>query len=514
MENHFQQLGNYRFIRPLGQGSFAWAYLGEHISLKKRMAVKVLRAPLSREDQERFLVEMQTIGHLKHPNILPVSEYGVLEGIPFLVMPYVSGGSLRQQHRRGVCLPPLTILPSIRQIAAALQSAHNQGIIHRNLKPENLLLDLNDTVFLSDFGLTIGQQSSRSQSMEEVANAARYMAPEQLLGKPRFASDQYALAIIVYEWLTGARPFQGSYVEVSSQHIFTPPPPLREKAPDVPPAIEAVVMKALSKDPEQRFATIQEFANALEAATAPVPAHAEHSPMPLPPTTRRITPVRLTVALATLVLLILGTVAYPLLALHFLTPPAPPSKEQLLYQQATSGTPAIADSLRTNSPLLWTNDHYDPCLFTDGALHVSDNSEADSCYLTYVSVNNFALQIQVTIIEGNAASLEFRETIGSNYYSFSIYSAGQCDLLLTNLSSMSERSLFNPQNCAGIRPGANQTNLLTVIARKSDIYLYINKQFVAHVVDNSAASGSISVDGFSDLPAVDVAFSDLQIWNL
>ncbi|MBV9231732.1 MAG: serine/threonine protein kinase [Chloroflexi bacterium] len=289
MENHSQQLGNYRFIRPLGQGSFARAYLGEHISLKKRVAVKVLRAPLSREDQERFLAEMQTIDHLKHPNILPVREYGVLEGIPFLVMPYASGGSLRQRHPRGAGLTPLTILPYIRQIAAALQSAHNEGIIHRNLKPENVLLDLNDTVFLSDFGLAIGQQSSRSQSMQEIANAAIYMAPELLQGKPLPASDQYALGIVVYEWLCGTVPFEGSFTEIASKQFSEPPPAMQPLS--VSSEVEVVVMKALSKDPEQRFATIQEFAHAFERAVfqeeATVRARPGAAPSPASVETRR-----------------------------------------------------------------------------------------------------------------------------------------------------------------------------------------------------------------------------------
>lgn len=264
MENHSQQLGNYRFIRPLGQGSFARTYLGEHMGLKKRVAVKVLRAPLSREDQERFLAEVQTIDRLKHPHIQPVHEYGVLEGIPFLVVPYASGGSLRQRHLRGACLTPLTIVPCIRQIAAALQSAHNQGIIHRNLKPENLLLDLNNTVFLSDFGLTIGQQSSRSQSMQEVAKAARYMAPELLQGKPLLASDQYALGIMIYEWLCGTVPFEGSFTEVASKQFREIPPAMQPLS--VSSEVEAVVMKALSKAPESRFASIQAFAHAFERA--------------------------------------------------------------------------------------------------------------------------------------------------------------------------------------------------------------------------------------------------------
>ena len=277
-----QQLGNYRFIRSLGQGSFAQVYLGEHISLKNRAAIKVLRALLSQDDREHFISESQVIARLKHPHIMPVYESGVQEGIPFLVMPYASGGTLRQRHPRGRCLTPITILPYIQQIASALQYAHNEGIVHRDLKPENLLLDLSDTLYLSDFGLTTGQQSSRTQSMIEVAGSAVYMAPELLQGKPLPASDQYALGIVVYEWLCGAPPFEGSFTEVANKQFFTSPPAM--KPPSVSSEVEAVVMTALAKAPEHRFESIQAFASAFEQAALldeeTVRARPDSSPTP------------------------------------------------------------------------------------------------------------------------------------------------------------------------------------------------------------------------------------------
>jgi hypothetical protein len=279
-------------------------------------------------------------------------------------------------------------------------------------------------------------------------------------------------------------------------------------------------MKALSKDPEQRFATIQEFANALEAASAPAPEHAEHTLVSA--TSRRAAPVRLRALLVTVALLILaaGGLTYPLLASHFLTPPAPPSKEQILYQQATSGTPSIVDALRTNSPLLWLNAH-GSCRFTGGALHVSNSSVSSACGPSYVSVSDFASQIQVTMIKGDEAGFMFRSVYNlanSPGYDFTITSSGQCGLFLANLRELTNlgasQSLLNLRPCAAIRTGQNQMNLLTVIARKSDIYLYINKQYIAQVVDTSAASGHLLVSGVNKQGPVDVAFSDLQIWNL
>jgi serine/threonine protein kinase len=142
-----------------------------------------------------------------------------------------------------------------------LQHAHNQKLIHRDIRPENMLLGANDEVLLADFGIAVVAHSSRSQSMQGVAGSIAYMAPEQLRGMPVKASDQYALAAVIYEWLSGNCPFQGSFVEIATQHTLTPPPSLREQVPTLSPMVESTVLKALAKDPAHRFATVQEFAD-------------------------------------------------------------------------------------------------------------------------------------------------------------------------------------------------------------------------------------------------------------
>src|SRR5712692_336968 len=259
-----QQLGNYRLIRPLGQGGFADVYLGEHLYLDTQAAIKVLQMRLTAEDRQSFLDEARTIAHLRHANIVRILEYDVApDGIPFLIMEYAPNGTLRQHHPKGSVLSPAEIVPYVRQVAAALQYAHDQKLIHRDVKPENMLLGRKDTVLLSDFGLAIIVQSSRDR-LQTVAGTVTYMAPEQLQGKPGPASDQYALAVVVYEWLSGDRLFQGSFLEVASQHVLVAPPSLRKKNLSLSPAIELVVQKALAKTPEQRFASVVEFATAFE----------------------------------------------------------------------------------------------------------------------------------------------------------------------------------------------------------------------------------------------------------
>lgn len=261
-----QQLGNYHLKQLLGKGGFASVYLGEHIYLETQVAIKVHEIPLTNDDREKFLNEARTIAHLKHHNIIRVLEFGIEQNNPFLVMDYASHGTLRRLYPKGSRLSLTVVLPYVKQIASALQYAHDQKLVHRDVKPENFLLGANNEVLLSDFGIAIATQNSRSMSNVEdvIAGTAAYMAPEQLEGKTRPASDQYALGIVVYEWLCGRPPFQGSFVEISLQHLNAPPRSLHEQVPEISPATEIVIQTALAKDPQQRFASVSAFANALD----------------------------------------------------------------------------------------------------------------------------------------------------------------------------------------------------------------------------------------------------------
>ena len=256
-------MGNYRLLQLLGRGNFAEIYLGEHGHLHTQAAIKVLHDPLAPDEVEGFLGEARTLARLRHPHIVRVLDCGVQEGTPFLVMEYAPGGTLRQLHPKGTRLSLPTVVSYVKQVASALQYAHAQRLIHRDLKPENLLLGPEQQVWLSDFGLAIVAHSARSQSLQQTAGSLAYMAPEQLQGHPTPASDQYALGVLVYEWLAGERPFAGSYLEIAHQHTSVLPPSLREKIPTLPLAVEQVVLSALAKDPALRFPSVQNFALAL-----------------------------------------------------------------------------------------------------------------------------------------------------------------------------------------------------------------------------------------------------------
>lgn len=262
-----QQLGNYRLLRLLGQGGFSDVYLGEHLHLKTLAAIKVLQVRLLASMMEQFQTEAQAIASLVHPHIVRILDFGLTDGVPFLIMDYAPNGTLRDQYPKGTRLPLATIVSYVRQVADALQYAHENKLIHRDIKPENMLLGQHDTLLLSDFGLVLVAQSSESRSTKEIAGTVPYMAPEQIQGKPRPASDQYALGIVVYEWLSGTRPFEGSVFEIYGQHLHMAPPSFDERNVSIPSSIEEVVMTALAKDPRERFASVTAFATALEQAS-------------------------------------------------------------------------------------------------------------------------------------------------------------------------------------------------------------------------------------------------------
>lgn len=263
-----QLFSNYRLLRLLGQGSFAEVYLGEHIHDKNLAAIKILRTRLTDDLHESFINEAWTLKHLSHPNIVHIQGLGIVDDIPYLAMEYAPHGTLRNRHPYNTRVPLPLIVDYVKQIAEGLQYAHDHKLIHRDMKPENLLVGQQDTILITDFGVAVLAQSTRSlQTQDSFAGTISYMAPEQLQGKPRLASDQYSLGIIVYEWLCGTRPFHGTTVELLSQHLSAPPPPLQEHNAEISPVIEQVVLTALAKDPAQRFPNVKAFAAALEQAS-------------------------------------------------------------------------------------------------------------------------------------------------------------------------------------------------------------------------------------------------------
>jgi serine/threonine protein kinase len=277
-----QQVGSYRLLEVLGIGGQAVVYLGEHVFLKRQSAIKLLheeQGRLTKHEIEQFLKEAQMIARLRHPHIVTVHEYALDEqGMPFLVMDYYPHGTLRQRHRPGERLSLSIVVDYVKQGALALQYAHEQRIIHRDVKPGNMLLGQQGETVLSDFGIATVAHRTSSLQTQDNPGTPPYMAPEQIQRKPTPASDQYALAIVAYQWLAGHRPLDG--VSLGLAQIGNPNfpiPLLRAHRRDLPRPMEEVMQQALAPDPQARFPSIQEFADALERASQnPAPPLSDH----------------------------------------------------------------------------------------------------------------------------------------------------------------------------------------------------------------------------------------------
>ena len=265
-----QRLDRYHLIRLLGQSGSSEVYLAEHRELHTPVAIKMLHCRFARNDLEKFLARAYSFTQLEHPHIVRVFDFGIENGTPYLVMSYAPDGTLRQRYPRGRHLSLEIVVSYVKQIADALQYVHERKLIHRDIKPHNILLEPDNQVLLSDFGIAVTSQSidANLTGMTDFEGTVLYAAPEQLQGKPGRSSDQYALGVVVYEWLSGEWPFSGSFYEVARQQMFDAPPSLRrEKGIDIEPAVEEVVLKALAKDPCKRFGSVREFAEALEWAS-------------------------------------------------------------------------------------------------------------------------------------------------------------------------------------------------------------------------------------------------------
>ncbi len=264
-----QQIGSYRLVQRLGFGGFASVYLGQHVRIaSKQAAIKLLH--MFDVDSKKFQQEAETTAALDHPHIIRLIDFDFHDQMPFLVMDYAPGGSLRSRHPEGTQVPLATVVQYVQEIAKALEYAHSKNVIHRDIKPDNILIGAQGELRLSDFGIAVLSRTGRTTlaASYDTGGTAYYMAPEQSRGKPEKASDQYALGIMVYEWLCGKPPFsEGHAINIQYQHSFEPVPPLRERLPTLSPAVGQAIMRALAKKPEERFCTVQEFATALAEAS-------------------------------------------------------------------------------------------------------------------------------------------------------------------------------------------------------------------------------------------------------
>jgi serine/threonine protein kinase/tetratricopeptide (TPR) repeat protein len=340
---------HYRVLRLLGQGGMGEVYLAEDERLGRTVALKVLNSESAADATglRRFLREARTAASLSHPNIVSVYEIGEEEGVHFIAMEYVKGGTLREQIAAG----PLEIEVAVsigRQIANALNAAHAAGVVHRDVKPENILLAEDRHVKVLDFGIAV-QHSTDTHAADEltrtqltaqgnVVGTLKYISPEQLRGQPAdVRSDVFALGVVLYEMLAGRRPFEGATgLDYMTRVMSDPPDALARFNYSVPPALERIVLKCLEKNPDWRYQSAREVGIDLAALernpeTSTATRTLTQIAIPLRPRSRWT----LWFATAALSLCAVATAAW------FLYPPRPPGSVAVLPFTNGSGDPAL-----------------------------------------------------------------------------------------------------------------------------------------------------------------------------
>src|SRR5947209_4915545 len=261
--------GRYRVLSRLGAGGMADVFLAEDTQLGRKVALKLLHRRFAEDPGfvERFRREAQAAAGLQHPNVVSVYDRGAFDETYYIAMEYLSGKTLKQLIREEAPFDPVRAIDLTIQILKAARFAHRRGVIHRDLKPHNVIVDESDHAKVTDFGIARAGASDMTET-GSIMGTAQYLSPEQAQGHSVSArSDLYSVGVILYEMLTGRVPFDAdSAVTIALKHVSEPPVAPRAINPAIPPELEQVVMWALNKDPAHRPANADEFIRALEQA--------------------------------------------------------------------------------------------------------------------------------------------------------------------------------------------------------------------------------------------------------
>ena len=565
-----QMLGLYRIISQIGRGGMATVYKAYQASIDRYVAIKVLPSQLaeSKEFATRFHQEARIIASLEHPHILPVFDYGESDGVTYFVMRYLDAGTLKDRMVEGRPLPLNEIDKLFTQLADALSYAHSRGIVHRDLKPANALIDSRGNVFLTDFGIAklLESASPRLTQTDAIMGTPAYISPEQAQAQPvDQRSDIYSLGIILYEMVTGSVPFVAETpLAVLFKHISDPLPPPSSVKPDIPSAIEQVILKALAKNPEDRFATASEFLaawkHALEtkdtvqptplAATVP-PSHpgsaapAQHKP-------GSITRVASKSGMPTIGIIgcLVGACALfslaglALLASNWrgLSSPATSTNVSLPTQTVNSNPPTnvplpTATAGPTNNSQILLEDDFSARSSNWGTLTDADSSieyEGDALHVLIYKENYVVwstpndtdyekVHIEVTVNSDNTdpttafGILCMQQSEDWSFYYFVITPAGEyaiakattgeSDVFLTNNDQWGKSDLI-PTQAASYRIGAD--------CGQGRLALYVNGQQIDSASDSTYTTGHVGLFTWSgeQVNSADVTFDDFLVTSL
>lgn len=328
--------GNYELQSLIGMGGMGEVYRAFDTVRERTVALKLLRTDVAVDPtyRDRFRRESRIAARLHEPHVIPVHDFGEIDGVLYIDMRLVEGASVKEELRHHGVLPAARAVSIIAQVASALDAAHANGLVHRDIKPENVLLTPDDFAYLVDFGIAYGGGEATVTRTGLIIGSCAYMATERLSGKAGGpASDVYSLTCLLYECLTGRAPFEaGDLRQVMSAHMFSPPPRPSAMRPAVNPAFDDVIAKGMAKNPDERYASAGEMARAAAAAMTGRSAPVAPQPRPVPPQTRAL-PV-------------------PPYAPYPVPPPTPPKKQRFTRTQvallaATMGMFALAAVLAT-----------------------------------------------------------------------------------------------------------------------------------------------------------------------
>ncbi|MBV8693909.1 MAG: serine/threonine protein kinase [Ktedonobacteraceae bacterium] len=560
-----QHVGRYALLRLLGSGGMGEVYLAQDSVIQRQIAIKMMRADVTsysnattmQEAARLFLREARAIAMLDHPHILPLYDYGetTLHGtsITYLVMPYRPEGSLTVWlHQRGSLQDPRgmsqDIVPIVSQAADALQHAHDHQIIHQDVKPANFLVRSNQQnpsrpdVLLADFGVARLNTATASGS-SSIRGTPAYTAPEQLEGHAVPATDQYALAIMTYELLTGRPPFQGGLAQVMYQHIQTQPIPPSTLNPHVPADVDTVILRALAKKPEERFPSISAFAHALQeamhatvagtliskhTASRATPA-IEQSVLPSADSRTRTTlsKSKMMVFLVLTMLVIVGSIGFISFSVT--------RKGRLDTSNATvlSNTPtaqnpyaptavlALNDPLRDNSQgYNWQtgkNQNNATCTFVDGAYQSTQPLDGDfhACLALATNFSDFVYEVEMTMVSGYGGGIIFRANqADSTFYYFRVSQDGSYDVRAYVDAQIDHSILLTEGSSPAIQTGYGHPNLLAVVAQGSTLAFYANHQLITRVSNSTYSYGQIGVVAYNQGGLATVVYRNAKVWRL
>lgn len=549
-----QMLGPYRIIAQIGQGGMATVYKAYQPSMDRNVAIKVLPGQLaeSAEFARRFQQEARIIANLEHPHILPVFDFGESDGITYFVMRFLEGGTLKDRMKDGP-LPWNEIDRLFTQLAEALGYAHDRGIVHRDLKPANALIDSNGNLFLTDFGIAklLESASPRLTQTDAVMGTPAYISPEQAqaLTVDR-RSDIYSLGIILYEMVTGRVPFTADTpLAVILKQISDPLPPPTTIKPDLPASVERVILKALAKNPGDRFSTTAEFIaawkNALKdtdrtireteavvpSAVPPVDAPPRTPPQPAPAPRAVSKPATgLVIGCIVIVCLLASAAGVFVFASRFLNQPAPTAIVEPPTATVPPPTPIPAANILlqddfSQSAAVWgtgTNES-SSIEYANNTLRIivynknwfvrtwPDAGIQQDVHLEVTAVNNgtdpFTAFGLICNQQTDEESFYYFAITPSRQYVIAKAAAGQEDVYLTNNDEWGESSLI-AQDAPSYRIGAD--------CGDGRLTLYVDGQMVDSVSDPTYTSGVVGLMVWSALEPTktDISFDDFLMTKL